>query len=256
MIEQLKTIREFVESQRHVGRTKALTALAQLEAMAGEPVAWLYESPMPDGSVFVGASAERLKIGIGVTPDSKEYPLYRAAPVAQQYEAGDVASASAQGFRDGVASVAQQPSKATLEKLRAWETSGELIDRAWRVLQSQEKEIMRLEKMLAEERAQQPQAEAVPQKPKLIGWRTSDYLMETADKDKADNWSVHHEMLPIFEGDPYTKLAAAPQQAEAVPSDVVRDAERWRTFLATRPANTHAVINDAIDAAMAKGEKS
>ena len=45
-------------------------------------------------------------------------------------------------------------------------------------------------------------------------------------------------------------------QAEAVPSDVVRDAERWRTFLATRPANTHAVINDAIDAAMAKGEKS
>ena len=48
----------------------------------------------------------------------------------------------------------------------------------------------------------------------------------------------------------------APQQAEAVPSDVARDAERWRTFLATRPANTHAVINDAIDAVTAKGEKS
>jgi len=44
--------------------------------------------------------------------------------------------------------------------------------------------------------------------PKLIGWRTSDYLMETADKSKADNWSVHHEMLPIFEGDPHTKLGS------------------------------------------------
>lgn len=31
-----------------------------------------------------------------------------AAPVAQQYEAGDMASAAAQGFRDGVASVTQQ----------------------------------------------------------------------------------------------------------------------------------------------------
>jgi len=47
-------------------------------------------------------------------------------------------------------------------------------------------------------------------------------------------------------------FCAAPQQAEAVPSDVVRDAERWRTFLATRPANTHEVINQAIDDAATK----
>lgn len=38
--------------------------------------------------------------------------------------------------------------------------------------------------------------------------------------------------------------------APSVPDDVVRDAERWRTFLATRPSNTHEVVNDAIDAAM------
>jgi hypothetical protein len=50
-------------------------------------------------------------------------------------------------------------------------------------------------------------------KPKLIGWRTSDYLMETSDVDKAKNWEVHYEMLPIFEGDPNTKLAA-PQPAQ------------------------------------------
>lgn len=38
--------------------------------------------------------------------------------------------------------------------------------------------------------------------------------------------------------------------APSVPADVVRDAERWRTFLATRPSNTHEVVNDAIVAAM------
>lgn len=37
--------------------------------------------------------------------------------------------------------------------------------------------------------------------------------------------------------------------APRVPDDVVRDAQRWRTFLATRPSNTHEVIIAAIDAA-------
>ena len=46
--------------------------------------------------------------------------------------------------------------------------------------------------------------------PRLIGWRTSDYLFETADRAVADNWSAHNTMLPIFEGDPITKLPAAP----------------------------------------------
>lgn len=46
--------------------------------------------------------------------------------------------------------------------------------------------------------------------PRLIGWRTADYLMETADKAVADNWSPHFQMLPIFEGDPITKLPSVP----------------------------------------------
>jgi hypothetical protein len=53
--------------------------------------------------------------------------------------------------------------------------------------------------------------------PKLLGWRTDDYLMETADRKKAENWSTVHTMLPIFEGDPYTKLAPLPDQQDATP---------------------------------------
>lgn len=48
---------------------------------------------------------------------------------------------------------------------------------------------------------------AVPAQPKLIGWRTSDYLMETSDHGVAKGWSVHFTMLPIFDGDLHTKLA-------------------------------------------------
>jgi hypothetical protein len=62
----------------------------------------------------------------------------------------------------------------------------------------------------------QPAQQEPVAKPKLIGWRTSDYLMETSDVDKAKNWEVHYEMLPIFEGDPNTKLAA-PQPAQQEP---------------------------------------
>jgi hypothetical protein len=50
--------------------------------------------------------------------------------------------------------------------------------------------------------------DAVPLSPKLIGWRTSDYLMETADPKLARNWEPYHDILPIFEGDTITKLAA------------------------------------------------
>lgn len=47
---------------------------------------------------------------------------------------------------------------------------------------------------------------------KLIGWRTADYLLETNDPKMAKNWEVHYEILPIFEGDANTKLAAAPEE--------------------------------------------
>jgi hypothetical protein len=50
--------------------------------------------------------------------------------------------------------------------------------------------------------------QALKDQPRLIGWRTDDYLMETSDMDKAKNWGVHHNMLPIFEGDKNTKLVS------------------------------------------------
>ena len=48
--------------------------------------------------------------------------------------------------------------------------------------------------------------------PKLIGWRTDNYLLETSDKRMAENWEVHYKILPIFEGDPHTKLAQTDQE--------------------------------------------
>jgi hypothetical protein len=69
--------------------------------------------------------------------------------------------------------------------------------------------------------AAQP-ASPVAQAPKrLIGWRTSDYLNETADPAMAKNWEPHHDLLPIFEGDPHTKLAShgqAPATQQPAPS--------------------------------------
>jgi hypothetical protein len=44
--------------------------------------------------------------------------------------------------------------------------------------------------------------------PKLIGWRIADYTAETNDPEKAKNWSSNVAILPIFEGDPNTKLTA------------------------------------------------
>lgn len=102
MKDQLKTVREFVESVHegewlsHVNRDKTLTALAQLEAMVGEPVArynW---------------HTAKLEWLVPYKAEFNMKPLYFATPVAQQYEAGGIASAAAQGFRDGVASVTQQ----------------------------------------------------------------------------------------------------------------------------------------------------
>ena len=44
--------------------------------------------------------------------------------------------------------------------------------------------------------------------PKLIGWRTENFLWETDDADKARNWEPNIGVLPIFEGDPNTKLGS------------------------------------------------
>lgn len=70
---------------------KARQAIADLEKQ--EPVAWLYESPMPDGSVFVGASAERLSIGVAVTSETIEKPLYTHPPKREPLTDVDYANA-------------------------------------------------------------------------------------------------------------------------------------------------------------------
>ncbi|RQH70030.1 hypothetical protein IPC102_09680 [Pseudomonas aeruginosa] len=52
--------------------------------------------------------------------------------------------------------------------------------------------------------------------PRLIGWRTDNYLWETSDPDVAKNWEGNVGVLPIFEGDPNTKLNPPAAQAEQV----------------------------------------
>lgn len=51
--------------------------------------------------------------------------------------------------------------------------------------------------------------------PKLIGWRTENFLWETDDVDKARNWEPNIGVLPIFEGDPNTKLGSHGITAQA-----------------------------------------
>ena len=67
---------------------------------------------------------------------------------------------------------------------------------------------------LANHPASQPADGGEVVKRKLIGWRTENYLWETDDPDKARNWEPNIGVLPIFEGDPNTKLAAPPASHE------------------------------------------
>jgi hypothetical protein len=71
---------------------------------------------------------------------------------------------------------------------------------------------------------------------RLIGWRTADFLLETADRDQALNWQAHHEILPIFEGDPNTTLKPVRKSdVVPVPRDLLEnatnalDVEGWYT---------------------------
>jgi hypothetical protein len=41
--------------------------------------------------------------------------------------------------------------------------------------------------------------------PKLVGWRTADYLHQTSSKDVAKNWALYTDVLPVFEGDVNSK---------------------------------------------------
>ena len=89
--------------------------------------------------------------------------------------------------------------------------------------------------------SQQPATpEPVAQWQKRHPIRTAGRWISTDEHD-AKWWSEHSrgwEVRPLYT-----------HPAPSVPADVVLDAERWRTFLATRPSSTHEGIIAAIDAA-------
>jgi len=49
-------------------------AHAAVQSQSARPLAWLYDTYLLDGTVFSGASVERLTIGLGVPPGSTEFP--------------------------------------------------------------------------------------------------------------------------------------------------------------------------------------
>lgn len=74
------------------------------------------------------------------------------------------------------------------------------------------------EAVLAESEFAQASPSANPvRQPRLIGWRTDNYLWETSDPDVAKNWEGNVGVLPIFEGDPNAKLQAPTTETEHGP---------------------------------------
>lgn len=158
MKHQLKTIRsklspiadgDWDNEMYVIDRAKqALTALSELERMAGEQepitrehhLALREAHHITDSKAYFKARAELNSYG-GRTAFEAGYQrgfdaaekVYATPPAQQpQYEAGDMASAAAQGFRDGVASVAQQPQ--TEKRCQYCDGTGDVhsIDGQWR----------------------------------------------------------------------------------------------------------------------------
>ena len=83
---------------------------------------------------------------------------------------------------------------------------------------------------LDKEALAQPEQEPVA-KPKLIGWRTENFLWETADIKKAQNWEPNIGVLPIFEGDPNTQLTTPPQRKPLTDEEIkmmIPDGQEWK----------------------------
>lgn len=242
MIEQVKTIRAGLETATCYSMLGvdahsvqiALTALTQLEAMVGEPVAWaVYWGLPPTRKNSVHFDMESAQAVANQIKSSTEVrPLYTAPP-AQQYEAGDIASASAQGFRDGVASVAQQPQKLEDSEQYRMQMAGICTAATgyWKVGDSIHpdydtpalREVAKLHaKYDALYKAQQPQA-----RPDFTDeW--NGYLKDGETpferflrerKDLTTLTKLYQRALEENE-----RLKGQQPQAEAVPSDVVRDA--------------------------------
>ncbi|HEJ0064932.1 TPA: ead/Ea22-like family protein [Citrobacter koseri] len=74
-------------------------------------------------------------------------------------------------------------------------------------ISTQQQEIRKL--LNALEQATEKRNSDIPGQKRLIGWRASDYTDETSDPELAKNWAAAIGVLPIFEGDVNTKLAAA-----------------------------------------------
>ncbi|MDG3721567.1 hypothetical protein L5B98_05785 [Pseudomonas aeruginosa] len=94
------------------------------------------------------------------------------------------------------------------------------------------------EAVLAEsEFAQAEQVANVVRQPRLIGWRTDNYLWETNDPAVAKNWEGNVGVLPIFEGDPNTKLQAPAAQSRQAP-------QAWREALEFYANGNHLLLAD------------
>ena len=162
--------------ERFLRERKDLNALTKLYQRALEENERL-KAQQPHDRVAVTWDKDRTRILAVTLQDAEGRVLcvIDEAPAQQQYEAGDMASAHNDGFRDGVASVAQQPQAETddsiaadayvmaCQELEHWQqerrkagkdagTTGSLVDGiAW------------LYGYIDDLEARQPQAEAVPE---------------------------------------------------------------------------------------------
>lgn len=138
--------------------TKALTALDQIEAMAGEPVAWMAQFINRSGKPDVYVTTHKY-LAIENDDNGDPKPLvFGATPPAQQYEAGDGASAAAQGFRDGQA--AAQQAQPTTPQAATIEDAARDVGKWLNERPNRELDLRSVAMLVAH--AQQAQAEAVP----------------------------------------------------------------------------------------------
>ncbi|WP_305828732.1 hypothetical protein [Pseudomonas aeruginosa] len=81
---------------------------------------------------------------------------------------------------------------------------------------------------------------------KLIGWRTENYLWETSDPSVARNWEPNIGVLPIFEGDPNTKLqGVGPEWMQSADAFIERlNSAGWRAHADSQHDGARAMFNE------------
>lgn len=197
MTDNINTVREALNkaidtsySETTIAEFKqALTALDALGQAMREPAFWYDEE-------------DALLYKPGEQRPAEAYPLYRAAPPAQQaqgYSAADMATAAAQGYRDGIASVQGELHIAARYKQHTADADAYI--------------------------AQRPQLDEQPQDIPFSIW-TSDYVRDNLHKLKP-----HAETVAFDEtGEPY--VVPAPKQPQAERDPFVRERQQleqeWR----------------------------